>query len=480
MSLPTELVMMIIGWLHKSDKKNVRLVCQDWCVLATPSLFDRIYFSPFPKDFEVFREWTATPRCATAVRQLVYDASIIDSTVDVPAYAQGLWEYLQDEDLFEATEQSRFLALGVEDEEFFKLVDSSSEEPIRHPQSMQRLCKKQIVKEGFHACVGQAQQHMELRLSGELIYHLTHGLELLTNLESVCLEDDDDMQGRELRRQFRYRHWRGGADDTDFQPKSPGPMRQSGSPFARSWHPLYLHPSPCSSVVGAEYYVHESQHPFRLLVASLSLGHRSITSLRACLNSDHRVPISMFNVKGNPATPLMAQHLFNVFPTLKSLRLDIGSISWNDGVEERLKGLQDCLITIPHLQDLHICLKDLSPAASSFRNIFGAPRCIWPLLAEFAAEGMYASQQDLVGFLTEQPIRRLDLCRIRITEGSWVPVVDTLRKVIPRIERVGLSDPTGLPFEDRNQFTRTSPLMQAVARYITSGGSNPLREQELA
>lgn len=460
-SLPPELLMMIMDRLHKSDMKNVRLVCQDWCGLATPSLFHRIYFSPFPKDLDVFRQWTRTPRCAAAVKELLYDASTMDSTIKEQDYAEWL-----------------FQDLGVEEEESINLMDLLAGR-TGNPTNMLMLCQKQIVKDGYQAYVEQARQHVELRLSGELIYHLTHGMQHLTYLESVCLEDDDHLQEREDRRQFWYRHWRGGADDDNFRPKFPGPMRQSGSPFARSWPPLYLHPSPYASGEEGQYYVPEAQHPFRLLVTSLSLEHRNVTSLWACLNSDQKVPLSMFDVKGKPSAMLMARHISNVFSTLESLRLNINSYMYNDRAEGCLKSLQDCLVTISCLRDLHICMKGLRSESCSFRNIFGVPRRIWPLLSDFAMEGVHASQQDLVGFLAEHPVRRLKLSRIHLTKGSWVTVADALRKVIPGIEKLSLSNPIGPPFIQHRHFGRT-PLMQAVARYIMSGGSNPLREQELA
>lgn len=446
MYLPTELLVLIFGRLHKSDMKNVRLVCQEWCDLATPPLFDRIYFSPFQKDFEVFGQWTRTPRCARAVKELVYDMSIMDSTIKGKRYVARLRAHL-----VHYVGESKAQALGMASEERSALVSKSKMEGM--------LRTNEVVKEGFKSYVEQARQHLALRLNGEILYHLTHGMQCLTSLQSVCLDDEDP-------RLFWSRHW----------PEESPPTRQSGSPFLRSWHPLYLPPTLFYTSKGVETDGSWVEHPFRLLVKSLSLAHRNIKSLRAHSSEAHEVPLSMFNATTKPPSLFIGAHISYTLSTIESLHLGFGTEARSQHVDECLEGLRGYLCTIPRLRDLHIAFGRLAPKLYeySFHDIFGAPRCIWPRLTKFTLIGVHATQQELVGFLTEHPVHHLELSHINLTMGSWVTTVDALRQLHPKIESAYLRHAIG-PWTS----IKVGELMQAAAQYITSGGSNPLQGVEI-
>ena len=69
--LPTEIKCALLAEVTKSDLKFIRLVSKDWCVLATPRLFDKVYISSGDLDLQVFQSITSNPDLCTGVRSLI-------------------------------------------------------------------------------------------------------------------------------------------------------------------------------------------------------------------------------------------------------------------------------------------------------------------------------------------------------------------------------------------------------------------------
>jgi len=75
--LPAEVKSLVADFLIKSDLKNVRLVSRDWSAPATPSLFDRVFISPYHKDLQTFANITHDPILASSIKELVCDTPTI-------------------------------------------------------------------------------------------------------------------------------------------------------------------------------------------------------------------------------------------------------------------------------------------------------------------------------------------------------------------------------------------------------------------
>lgn len=75
--LPAEIKSLVADFLIKSDLKNVRLVSRDWSAPATPSLFDRVFVSPYDKDLQIFANITHDPILASSIKELICDTSTI-------------------------------------------------------------------------------------------------------------------------------------------------------------------------------------------------------------------------------------------------------------------------------------------------------------------------------------------------------------------------------------------------------------------
>lgn len=226
--IPNEILTIIFANLpKKADLKVVRLVCQQWCSLAPPSLFHTIYFSPWPKDLDVFSQWTLNERCRTAVRELVYDASRMEPASSEGNYAEIMLSRHLGEFRKRSRDAAKFVNLGCEAMHLLEYVEKEQLGLVRRMENSE-LLKYQVVRQGYQAHRQQNRLYIDMHRSGKILRYLTRGIQQLMNLESVRIVDS--------------LNWDGEEDDDDFRPTMPGPMRQRGSPFARSWHPLYLHP----------------------------------------------------------------------------------------------------------------------------------------------------------------------------------------------------------------------------------------------
>ena len=465
--IPNELLTLIFANLNKADLKLIRLVCQGWCSLATPRLFHTIYFSPWPKDLEVFSQWTLNERCRQAVKELVYDTSIMDS-ISEEIYADRLWEHL--EQVLRRSGNTKFLNLGPEAMDVLECIEKECIEkewpPFTHPIETSEFLKCQVVGQGYQAYDEQNRQHTDMRHSGEILLRLTQGLRQLTSLESIRIIDDLD--------------WAGDDDDEDFKPTLLGPMRQHGSPFARSWHPLYLHPEPpFYDEDDFDTYQHERAHEYNVIVRALSISNRRIKKFWVCSSSEYRMSLLSFDTteKLAPRMPML-RHTFQVFPTIASLHLDIGipnPTNYSFKIAHCMAGLHACLFAMRHLQDLHLHLYRRH-IYCLFHQIFGRPCHVWPLLSKFKLRGVKAEAQDLVEFFTKHSIRTLRLSNIRLSGHEWITVMDALRTVEPKIQEVVLSEclqPSLAGVRTLKDPQTSSTIEEAVAQYIVSGGPAP-------
>ena len=79
MSLPNELLLIILECLPKSDLISVRLTCAFLSRLSARFFSQRVYFALRKARIEGFRNIAQHPVLCKNVRELVYDAGLFDS-----------------------------------------------------------------------------------------------------------------------------------------------------------------------------------------------------------------------------------------------------------------------------------------------------------------------------------------------------------------------------------------------------------------
>ena len=74
-TLPNELLLMIFRQCGKYSLKQIRLVSQQWALLACSFLFDRIFISSRSEDMEVFDGLAHHSVIRHSIKELVYDVA---------------------------------------------------------------------------------------------------------------------------------------------------------------------------------------------------------------------------------------------------------------------------------------------------------------------------------------------------------------------------------------------------------------------
>ena len=75
-SLPDELLVEMLGKLHKKDLKSARLVCTLWSTAGAKWMFQRVYFAPRETSIKLFTDVAANPAFARNVTELIYDGRL--------------------------------------------------------------------------------------------------------------------------------------------------------------------------------------------------------------------------------------------------------------------------------------------------------------------------------------------------------------------------------------------------------------------
>ena len=88
--LPAEVRFLILDYLYKRDLKQLRLVSQDWCAIATQPLFEKVYISPHKKNLDVFTCMTRHPVISGVIKTLHYNLASFEYGITHDDYWQQL------------------------------------------------------------------------------------------------------------------------------------------------------------------------------------------------------------------------------------------------------------------------------------------------------------------------------------------------------------------------------------------------------
>ena len=313
--LPAEVLLLIFGNLKKSDLKNVRLVNPDWCEVTTELLFDRIFVSGRRIDIETFTKWTTSRRCRAPVKELVFDMSMMDPDLSLRRYMNGLWWFIHDhlakldlnfrgchhpvQEIFHHIRTGRLLGPEEETPSNF-LISGNHDGPEAYLGLSERdlwfelnnapasaLCQNPIVVKGYRKFHREAKFERQMNVSGELLALMVQGLKNLPNIEYVSVQEE---------------HL--GAFDRHgcyFDPISLAPLSDCGSPFKRSWHPMYLLPFDGYGLDRETYtkqrheFTENFKTRFPMLIRALSLSEKKVPHLK--LYSDQKNPFPTGRLK---------------------------------------------------------------------------------------------------------------------------------------------------------------------------------------
>ena len=228
--LPPELQGLVAKCLHKSELKKLRLVSQQWHVMATPLLFDRIYVSPREKDLQVFSNITKHPVLSRSINAIICDIS------EIP-------EYTYEEYFHMLCFEKRAMAFELSKKHPFRgpypalnrFLNAVIRRSISPPKMYSTFGNYKFIREGFQnwqqLAAGESQylEHLE---HGKFFHELYSGLSRLPNLQSVNIGDDLWDQCR--------RHWICVfyLQERDRIPRA----ILSGSALVRGWSPWHLPP----------------------------------------------------------------------------------------------------------------------------------------------------------------------------------------------------------------------------------------------
>ncbi|MCJ1253279.1 hypothetical protein MMC24_001090 [Lignoscripta atroalba] len=461
--LPNEVLTLVFAYVYKSDLKSIRLVSRLWGALACVPLFDRVYISPRTEDIEVFRNIVGSYHCRSAIKELVYDTSHFDEDVQKDEYLSRLvrqtFRLVNREDWVGYTEGS--------DPQIVELLNFAEEfglQEHRQPSALareqrSRLLNNDIVNRGFHYFCENVDTERSILDCGEFLASLCIGLASLCNLERVIIDD----------------HWEVGHNDLPFNPSLLAPMRPSGSPFARTWHPLFLQPSRrmqyCGDIDGIMVY--------HTMVRALSLSKRSIRELYVYPSCFSSVPHLAY--RADDGIRPMVVHNLNAFRRLQVLHLPI-SVSSHHVSYGTSFGIHRFLTSMEALRelDLHFDIWDDSRMSPfSFKKIFGETEHTWPHLTSLALAGIRTEDHELLRLLKSHSLRNVKLCDITLTKGYWPSMIENVRLCLPGIEVFEIAEPLGdylgSDFMDLKLWTRKN-MKARIEKYILHGGPNPLRD----
>ena len=438
--LPAEILLLTFRYLEKLELKKVRLVNPDWCDIATELLFDRIFISGREKDVTVFREWTANKRCSAAVRELIFDMSMMDPSLSQLQYMESLWYYIHDhlvdplpgrrmdfqgsdravQEIFHHVKTGRLLrpeesvSRGLED--FFFRYDDHYQ-PIDliaefETTSASAFCQNAVVVAGYERYLYEAVFEQDMRTSGELLLHLVRGLKTLPYVRCIRIEEEDP----------KVIDWY----DFNFDPLSLAPLYTWSSPFRRSWHPLYLLPFDRHGTDRNPQFSPPPELPvtyvahFQTLIRAISLSDKNISKLHlGSIDAHTAFPTAhlglLFGCGGN-----MRAHSTFVMDNLRSLTLYFTPpMLCKKKNDNYYTELQQYLLTLPNLSHLDLERGRSISRYPDFADLF-PQGLVLPKLRHLRSVGGRLLSDNLVHFVFSHNLQSI------VLEGLYLDDTDPI------------------------------------------------------
>ncbi|MCJ1480696.1 hypothetical protein MMC06_000851 [Schaereria dolodes] len=411
--LPNEILTLIFSSLCKLDLKSVRLVSQLYSAVAIPHLFDRVYISPREKDIEVFCAIVENSRYRNAVKELVFDGSYLDYELDQEQYLSDLRGDIH------AYCDSGSDRDGLEPH-VTELLDGM--------ESRGKLLDNKLVMEGYDAYHKAAKVQRALTISGEFLTSMRLGMQQLNRLESVVVSD---------------MCWSDRCYKVD--PVTLTSFRNFQSPFARSWHLLYLAPT-VGDPSGEDYYKYQS---YISVVQALSMAKRSIQKMQiisSCSDPDGRDFHTLLEADFGP----FIRPSLSFMRDLKVLHLSIRPRTYDDTyrkIEE--EDLVSLITAADRLEDLNISydrpwngLNFAPNPVFTFRAVFPDAQPVWPNLKSLSLFGFEIKDTEILWALQACSLHHLTLNYITLLTGTWLNVLDRMWECLkPSIRTVKMSLP---------------------------------------
>ena len=444
---PNEILLNIFAHLGKPSLKQVRLVCRQWSSLPIKFLFHRIFISHHNKDLDVFSQITENPTISACFTELVFELSCFDLGLKEHKYFQILQGQLS---TFAERVSLRDIS-GDADEQVKKFItylktrtattdDYNFERPMR---------EFRFVKRGYAKYV-ELRQHQEWnRANRELEIRLCIGLKSLSRLKHVRFSNEWDTsnwlyQDYDLCR-FRSRFLR-------------------GSPFARSYHPLWVWPQKIQPDANSE---------FSTMIHILTLVNIQIKSL-STQGLSHEAFTGSLGAKGTLIEDMQ----------ISLCQLEELSLCCNGGtIKSSLGSIADLPVALRSMKRLK-CLRinfnaDDKPEPDLYilKDILGsrAPRFLY--LTDLYLTSVKCDSSDLVTCLRRQAkLSTLLLSGVELSQGYWVSMFDFMHHNL-NIKKFILIEPLlevgGIEVWN-NATMDGEELRLDLEAFVLEGGANPL------
>ncbi len=234
--LPAEIKSLVADFLIKSDLKNVRLVSRDWSAPATPSLFDRVFVSPYDKDLQIFANITHDPILASSIKELICDTS----TIPELSYEEYFYQLRREVSSITWRPEKRF-PFRSSSRRINRFVNGITQDESEPGELLSKYGREQLIENGYRfwrELSAEENEHWGSALYGTYYTTLCAGLRRLPNLQAVKM--DDDMWDRNrmhtsLKMSLRY-------PLDALNPYHALGVIESGSPLSRGWNPWHLRP----------------------------------------------------------------------------------------------------------------------------------------------------------------------------------------------------------------------------------------------
>ncbi|MCJ1470970.1 hypothetical protein MMC07_009618 [Pseudocyphellaria aurata] len=458
--LPNEVLLIIFSQLEKHQLKIVRCVCKLYARLASSFLFDVIYISPHRPNLDVFRKIAQHPELSQYPRTLIYYVQKFKEKMDPQEYYKDLCRQLH----YFLSEYPKYTIQHVDTElqGLLRMAKGSPNPAKSNPEVYDDYSTCRIVKRGLEIYLEKAEEQQHYNSNGELLACLCIGLMRLIHVERVV-----------------YQHsWTDGHLRSIDWSKHPRDLRLASSPLARTWSPFHLQPSSPFTPITLE---------FDNVITAFSLTGRPLRSLDAC--SAYNVAYEIFQAKSG-LSQTFCQHGFPAMYYLESLSLkvnmcrhsrsDSGDIKFEEPQEKTLALdlLAPIIHSMPGLRTLSLTgiTSDSGNALIPIQELFHTFKL--PALESLSLSGMLGSAAQISAFLRAQPrLRTLEFRAIELSEGTWVGLVDDMRKHLS-LQSLGMELPLredgGMDLWDEDSWDEQD-FSEQIEDYVVNGGENPLR-----
>ena len=448
--LSFEVLLMIFGYSRKQDLKSIRLSCTDFSSLATGLLFDRVFITPYKKDLKIFTEIAKSPHLCRSVNTIIYGAERFHKEIDQASYLDLLMHQLIDRFRWESKDTFIFDNQDHEAKRFLNYLQQCGRADRKTNYVHMDWLPSRIISRGFSTYANLVKEQQGSHTEREVAIHFCLGFERFLNLRTV-----EFASAWPAPRRSELPH------NQTLQPR-----HLSGSPLARSWHPLHLEPS---TFVGCDSVGLTS------VISSLGISGGTID----VLNCSAGAPNYTFNSREHEGSSFIS-HATEALQRLKSFTISLHRVRKHCPMDLMPRVLH----SMASLRSLTISSDEPEPASElvSIVEVFGLLSPRWSHLSYLDLTWFKCSQHELLDVLCNQPeLRILKLTGIELVIGEWKSVVDKLHSQL-KLDSFTLDAPirnsAGTDLWDDD--TEEGPgFAMDIQHYVIYGGRNPLIDHPL-